>query len=353
MRAANITRVKRRVLRQAVAENVEVIRGMPPRGLRPWNRVLGIWLHRLPYLAVILALAGSAYMMKPPPSRPIPSSPVVATKAQLVGQPVVLPALDSSTTSVERVTAAAFPLSVRRVVLDAGHGGTDPGASAPNLLEKEITLDIGRRLRTLLEHEGFEVIVTRETDHTIALRDRARLANDSRSDIFVSIHVNALAQHTESRGIETYYLGATSDPTLTQLAAAENSVSGYSLADMRRLLDGVYADARRDESHQLATVVQRCLYKSLRKTDSGLENWGVKRAPFIVLVATDMPAILAEVGCISNEKEAALLRTPEYRQTIAEALLEGIRGYAGANVEQPHAEKRTEAPAKKGNEQNG
>jgi N-acetylmuramoyl-L-alanine amidase len=353
MRAANITRVKRRVLREAVAENVEVIRGMPPRGLRPLNRALGIWLHRLPYLAVILTLAGSAYMMKPPaPS--IPSSQVVATKAQLVTQPIVLPALASSTTtSIERVTAAAFPLAVRRVVLDAGHGGTDPGASAPNLLEKEITLDIGRRLRTLLEHEGFEVIVTRETDHTLALRDRARLANESKSDIFVSIHVNALAKHVESRGIETYYLGATSDPTLTQLAAAENSVSGYSLADMRRLLDGVYADARRDESHQLATVVQQCLYKNLRKTDSGLKNWGVKRAPFIVLVATDMPAILAEVGCISNEKEAAMLRTPEYRQAIAEALLEGIRGYAGANVEQPNVEKRTEAPVKKGNEQNG
>jgi len=352
MRAANITRVKRRVLRQAVAENVEVIRGMPPRAIRPWNRVLGIWLHRLPYLAVILALAGSAYMMKPPaPS--IRSSPVVAAKAQLVPQPVVLPALPSTTTSIERVTAAAFPLAVRRVVLDAGHGGTDPGATAPNLLEKEITLDIGRRLRTLLEHEGFEVIVTRETDHTLALRDRARLANESKSDIFVSIHVNALAKHVESRGIETYYLGATSDPTLTQLAAAENSVSGYSLADMRKLLDGVYADARRDESHQLATVVQQCLYKSLRKTDSGLKNWGVKRAPFIVLVATDMPAILAEVGCISNEKEAAMLRTPAYRQAIAEALLEGIRDYAGANVEQPNVEQRTEATAKKGNETNG
>lgn len=350
MRAANITRVKRRVLRQAVAENVEVIRGMPPRGVRPWNRALGIWLHRLPYLVIILALAGSAYMMKPPAAPAIPpGSPVaVAVKAQ-VAAPIDLPILDSTTTSIERVTAAAFPLAVRRVVLDAGHGGTDPGASAPDLLEKEITLDIGNRLRTLLEREGFEVVVTRKTDHTIALRERARMANESKSDIFVSIHVNALAKHVESRGVETYYLGATSDPTLTQLAAAENSVSGYSLADMRKLLDGVYADARRDESHQLATAVQQCLYKNLRKTDSGLKNWGVKRAPFIVLVATDMPAILAEVGCISNEKEAAMLRKPEYRQVIAEALLEGIRGYAGANVQQ----QRTEAPVKKGNEQNG
>jgi N-acetylmuramoyl-L-alanine amidase len=229
---------------------------------------------------------------------------------------------------LRRVTATAFPLAVRRVVLDAGHGGTDPGAIAASLLEKEITLDIGRRLQTLLEGDGFEVVSTRSTDRTIALKERARVANESRSDIFVSIHVNALLTHTEERGIETYYLGATNDPKLTQLAAAENRVSGYSMADMRALLDGVYADARRDESHELAQAVQKSLFSTLRKSDPGLENWGVKRAPFLVLVATGMPAVLAEVGCISNEKEAAMLRRPEYRQQIADALFLGIRGYA-------------------------
>jgi len=112
---------------------------------------------------------------------------------------------------------------------------------------------------------------------------------------------------------------------------------------MRKLLDGIYADARRDESHELASAVQRKLYASLRKSDPGLENWGVKRAPFVVLVATDMPAILAEVGCISNKKEAALLRKADYRQEIADALFEGIRAYSGANDPQQQ----------KGSEQNG
>src|SRR5688572_32805946 len=110
------------------------------------------------------------------------------------------------------------------------------------MMEKEITLDIGQRLRKLLEQNGFDVVVTRESDRTIALRDRAFLANDSKSDIFVSIHVNALEKHTESRGIETYYLGATDDPKLTALAAHENRVSGYSVSDMRKLLEDVYAD---------------------------------------------------------------------------------------------------------------
>jgi N-acetylmuramoyl-L-alanine amidase len=97
---------------------------------------------------------------------------------------------------------------------------------------------------------------------------------------------------------------------------------------MRRLLDGVYADARRDESHRLATVMQGALFTNLQTIDPGVQNWGVKRAPFIVLVATEMPAVLAEVGCLSNEKEAAMLRKPEYRQEIANALLRGIRAYA-------------------------
>ncbi len=315
-------RVKRRVLQEAVAENLDTIRGLPPRGARPASRAFRLFLKRAPFVLLPLTLAGSTYMMTNAPAAPIAAK----TSVPSVQRPIFLAA--EATPSIERMTATAFPLSVRRVVLDAGHGGTDPGATAEQLLEKEITLDIGRRLRRNLERDGFEVVVTREADRTIALKERARLANDSRSDIFVSIHVNALLKHTDARGIETYYLGATSDPKLTQLAATENRVSGYSIADMRSLLDGVYADARRDESHALASAVQQHLFTTLRHNDPGLENWGVKRAPFLVLVATDMPAVLAEVGCISNEKEAAMLRRPEYRQQIADALFAGIRGYA-------------------------
>ena len=341
MRATKSTRVKRRVLREAVAENLDVIRGIPPRSVRPGNRFLRIWTRRVLFVAVPLTLVGSTYVISQTTPQPI-------TVAALPLRPVAAPpqvkaVVSASALQTERVTSAAFPLAVRRVVIDAGHGGSDPGATTSEIQEKEITLDIGRRLRDLLEREGFEVVVTRDRDHTIALKDRALVANQSKSDIFVSIHVNALAKYTESRGIETYYLGATSDPSLTALAAAENRVSGYSMADMRKLLDGIYADARRDESHELASAVQRKLYASLRKSDPGLENWGVKRAPFVVLVATDMPAILAEVGCISNKKEAALLRKADYRQEIADALFEGIRAYSGANDPQQQ----------KGSEQNG
>jgi N-acetylmuramoyl-L-alanine amidase len=231
--------------------------------------------------------------------------------------------------STEPVKAAAFPLAVRRVVLDAGHGGKDAGAqSATNLIEKDVTLDIEKRLRDLLQRNGFEVVVTRSDDRLIPLRERAKLANDSQGDIFVSIHVNSLRSHQSSHGIETYYLGPTKDPVLTQLAAEENVASGYSIADLRNLLDRVYADVRRDESKRLAADVQQQLFTNLQTIDRGVENWGVKRAPFVVLVATDMPAILAEVGCLSNAPEAAMLREPAYRQHIAEALFRGINEYA-------------------------
>jgi len=330
MRVRNIERVKRQMLQQAVAENLEAIRGMPPRALRPAKRVGRVWIQRASLVLVPLTLLGSSYIIANGTS---PSATVARMSALPIVQTMrrVQPLAPEAKNTTERVTSSAFPLSVRRIVLDSGHGGSDPGAVAKTLTEKEITLDIGLRLKTLLEQNGFDVVVTREADRTIALRDRAALANDSKSDIFVSIHVNALEKHTESRGIETYYLGATDDPKLNALAARENRVSGYSVSDMRKLLEDVYAGARANESLELATAVQKTLFTSLRKHDEGLENWGVKRAPFLVLASTDMPAVLAEVGCISNEKEAAMLRQPEYRQKIAEALLEGIRAYAGAS----------------------
>jgi N-acetylmuramoyl-L-alanine amidase len=321
----SVDRVKRRLLAGAVAENLDTIRGGPPRALRPANRVLKIWLRRAPLLLVPITLAASTYFSGPAAQQhdTIARAAVVLPPAGPRPQPQ--PTVDS----LAPVDTHAFPLAVKRVVIDAGHGGADPGAtSVVRLAEKDITLDVAARLKTILEKHGFQVVITRGGDQLIPLRERARLANESSSDIFVSIHVNSIIAHTASHGVETYYLGPTSDPSLTRLAADENRVSGYSVADLRKLLDGVYADARRSESQRLAAAVQEQLFTKLRKTDPGLENWGVKRAPFLVLVATEMPAVLAEVGCLSNEKEASMLGRAEYRQQIAEALFHGIRAYA-------------------------
>ncbi len=322
MRVGTIDRVKRQLLREAVTDNLETIRGLPPR-MRV-QRKNHVWLRRAQVALVPLTLLGSSLLLG---SRGHEVRIVTASPAPVLrkAQPRALATIDST----EPVRAAAFPLAVRRVVLDAGHGGKDAGAVTPgSLTEKEITLDIERRLQALLKEGGFDVVVTRSDDRMIALRERTRLANSSEGDIFVSIHVNSLRSHINSHGIETYFLGPTKDPVLTQLAAEENGMSGYSIADLRKLLDRVYADVRRDESHRLASAVQQELFANLQTIDPGLENWGVKRAPFIVLVATDMPAVLAEVGCLSNEREAAMLNQPQYRQQIAQALFRGIHEYA-------------------------
>jgi N-acetylmuramoyl-L-alanine amidase len=328
-------RVKRQLLREAVADNLDTIRGLPPRSLRSSRRLAHLFLRRAPLVIIPLMLASFAFLSNTgitSTRRPAAVPPPPARHIEASAAPMLM------TDTLEPVSASAFPLSVRRVVLDAGHGGTDPGASSiSNVSEKEITLDIQKRLSTLLRQNGFEVIATRDNDRLIPLRERARLANGSHSDIFVSIHVNSIP-HPSNHGVETYYLGPTNDPTLTKLAATENLTSGYALADLRKLLDGVYADVRRDESQRLAAAVQHQLFSGLRGVDPGLENWGVKRAPFIVLVATEMPAILAEVGCLSNEREAEMLHSSAYRQQIAQALFHGIHAYASAN----------DAPQKKG-----
>jgi len=215
-------------------------------------------------------------------------------------------------------------------VVDPGHGGKDTGTSvARGLTEKEVTLDIGLRLRRLLEQAAFEVVMTRDKDEAIPLQQRTALANAQGADLFVSIHLNWIDQG-QARGVETYYLGPPEDPLLLQLAAQENHDSGYSLADFRKLLDQIYLSVRRDESRRLAETVQRTLVTYLHPKKPARVNRGVKTAPFAVLVGTEMPAILAEVACLSNAEEAQLLATPQYRQNIAQALLHGIRAYAQA-----------------------
>jgi N-acetylmuramoyl-L-alanine amidase len=325
---ANVQSLKRQLLREVVRENVDLIEGRLPRRLRRRNRLpaavrlalvfllcaglIGLW-RLLPARAAVQAAGPLPAPAVQPPAGPGPGEGAAAVSLEGA------PALD----------AAVFPLAVHRVVIDPGHGGDSLGTHTPGLVEKEITLDIAGRLRRLLADDHFEVVMTRQADRKVELEERTRLANQSGGDIFVSIHVNWIANR-DSRGIETYYLGATNDPYLTRLAAAENRDSGYSLADTRQILERIYAGVRQDKSRKLAEKMQESLYHSLRKLNPELEDRGVKAAPFIVLLTTDMPAILAEVSCLSNEDEARLLSKPLYRQYIAEALAQGVRSYADA-----------------------
>ncbi len=337
---ANVDRLKRRLLRDLVQQNVDLIHGAvrrpPPR--RPRRQQ---WMAALVVVALSTALAGSTRLLPtlgaapdlpPVPGGPRPAAAMPAAAATAPATPAAATAAAAGAAAPPPIDPAVLPLAVHKIAIDAGHGGESHGTRTPlGLLEKDITLDVARRLRELLEDRHlFEVIMTRQDDSAVPLAARAALANRLGADIFVSIHVNWI-ENRASRGVETYYLGPTNDPFLNRLAAAENRDSGYSMADMHQLLDRIYASVRQDKSKRLAEMVQSALYRSLGKVNPKVEDRGVKSAPFIVLLSTQMPAILAEVSCLSNAEEAQLLAKPLYRQYIAESLAAGLTAYASAS----------------------
>jgi N-acetylmuramoyl-L-alanine amidase len=335
---ANVDRLKRQLLRDLVEENLDLIHGNLPRP-KPQRRDLRVALGVLVAALVSVGLFGSARLVSPRSAGAAKVTTATAGTVAVAALPSVQQAAPTFSDPTP-VDAAVFPLAVRKIVLDPGHGGSSLGTRAPlGLVEKDLTLDIADRLRRLLEAQHFEVRMTREQDRGISLADRGALANRANADLFLSIHLNWI-ENRKTRGVETYYLGPTDDPYLTRLAAAENRDSGYSLGDMRRLLDRIYAGVRQDKSRKLAETVQSSLFHSLGRVNPQIEDRGVKAAPFIVLLTTEMPAILAEVSCLSNEEEAQNLSKPLYRQYIAEALASGVRSYADA-VEG----KAAEAPA--------
>jgi len=306
--------LKQRVVRQAVRENLDTLRGRAPAPLRASSRASRAAAQTL-LLVVAPALVFVA-LYAATTARQDPRTPAVPTFATFPAPQAILP-----------VTGA---LGVKRIMLDPGHGGNDSGArAAQGVWEKEVTLDIARHLREYLQQATYDVGMTRDIDAFVSLRQRAQIANAAQSDLFVSIHVNSVPSR-DCHAVETYYLGLADDPRAEQLAGAENRDSGYHLADFRRLLEGVYVNMRQAESRKLAQEVQRELVSVLGNTNPGLRDKGVRSAPFLVLVATESPGILAEVSCMSNDEEAARLAEPAYRQRIARALFLGIHAYAEA-----------------------
>jgi N-acetylmuramoyl-L-alanine amidase len=316
-------RIRRDLVQGAIDDNLALIAGRRPPGARnPRHpRFWVTWVLVVCVAALLTATVGPFSVGRAGGTQPEPPG--------LANPPFDAPALPGRIATPPRAIApSVFDLRIKRVVIDPGHGGDDPGArSRSGLAEKNVTLDIAVRLRSMLSAAGFEVVMTRERDAFISLRDRVRLANRAEGDVFVSIHVNSIPQPLR-RGVETYYLGPTDDPHVERLAGAENSASGYALADFRTLLERVYVDVRGDESRRLADAVQRKLFAALRRTNPRLEDRGVKQAPFVVLIGTEMPSVLAEVSCVSHHDEAEQLRQPTYRDQIARALAAGVLEYA-------------------------
>ncbi len=222
--------------------------------------------------------------------------------------------------------ARQLGLGVHRIVIDPGHGGKDPG-TVNRLLgvqEKDITLDIGKRLNAILnEHREFEIILTRPRDEYVPLEERAAIANSNQGDIFVSIHTNS-APRLSARGVESYYLNMTADPRAMEVAAQENAMSSKSMAEMRSILDQILRNSKISESKILTQFIQGSMVANLQRKYDAIEDLGVKKAPFYVLLGAQMPSALVEVSFLSNRDEAMRLNVPEYRQAVAAGLYLGI-----------------------------
>lgn len=221
-------------------------------------------------------------------------------------------------------------LGVKTVVIDAGHGGKDPGAVGINgLREKDVVLDVAKRLKKLLgEKYGLNVMMTRDNDTFIPLEERTAMANARGADLFISIHANA-SRSTKAYGIETYFLNLTQDPYAIEVAARENSASTKNISDLQGILKDLMKNTKISESNSLAEKVQKSLPLLLSQRYSSIKNLGVKKAPFYVLIGANMPSILVEISFITNPKEGRNLANPDYREAIASGICEGISEYIG------------------------
>jgi N-acetylmuramoyl-L-alanine amidase len=220
-------------------------------------------------------------------------------------------------------------LKVGRIVLDAGHGGHDTGTAGPGgLFEKDLVLDVTKRLGALIESKmGAEVVYTRSDDTFIPLESRTQMANEHRADLFLSVHANS-SPTSNSSGVETYYLNFTRSKAAMEVAARENASSQKTVYELKDLLQKIALQDKMDESREFAGRIQQNLYAASLKANARTRNRGVKTAPFVVLIGASMPSVLAEIGFVSNPKDEALLRRAETRQKIAEGLYRGLSQYA-------------------------
>lgn len=225
--------------------------------------------------------------------------------------------------------AQQLGLCVRRVVVDAGHGGKDPGAIGPTgLREKTVTMKLARKVAAKLKKRlGCRVYLTRNSDKYIGLTQRTAIANSKKADIFISIHINA-AKNRRLRGIETYFLNFALDDDAMRVAARENATSEKRIGDLKNILNDIMKNTKVNESSRLATDIQNALVKTMRKKYGTVADLGVKQAPFFVLIGARMPSVLVEVSFISNPVEERRLKSDRYLDRVADGIVQGVVAYA-------------------------
>ncbi|WP_051284245.1 N-acetylmuramoyl-L-alanine amidase [Desulforegula conservatrix] len=244
--------------------------------------------------------------------------------------------------------AKQLALGVKKIVIDPGHGGNDPGAMAQKgIREKDISLALAKSLaQSLKRRTGCEVVLTRTSDKYLHLEERTAIANTQRADLFISLHLNS-SSAKEAIGIETYFLNLATDESAIAVAARENATSTKNISDLEGILKDLMRNAKIDESSRMAKYVQKNMCTHLSRKYTPIKDKGVKQAPFYVLIGAQMPAILIETGFISNLQELAKLTSPGYQADLTDSIAEGVVQYinsvsAPTYVKTPPKKKTTE-----------
>jgi len=253
--------------------------------------------------------------------------------------PMILSIRDSIRDGNEE-NADTIPLSVqlglkiRRVIIDAGHGGEDKGAVGKNgIMEKDVVLEIAKKLAALIRKKmDIEVLLTRTGDYWVPLQDRTELARILKADIFISVHANA-NPNRNFRGVETYFLNNTDDRASQKVAAMENAPLEKGISDLKMTLLDLALTANVEESNRLATSIQKKLVSGLRSNGyKDVKDLGVKHALFYVLIGTEIPSVLIETSFLSNSIEEKRLNDPRYQEQAAEGILQGIIGFSDGRI---------------------
>lgn len=264
----------------------------------------------------------------PPPASPVVTAPpLTPLPSRPVAPALLAPTVPLANSNGQFSLARQLGLGVSRIVLDPGHGGHDPGVRGNGVNEAELVLDVSLRLKKLFENQpGMDVVMTRDSDVFIPLEQRTAIANREGADLFLSIHANA-SRNLKARGVETYFLNFAANPEAEAVAARENSASGQTMHRLPDIVRAITLNNKIDESRDFADTVQKSMVRSLSGKNRELQDRGVKQAPFVVLIGAGMPSVLAEISFVSNKQEGQLLKTPAYRQQIAQALFDAIVKY--------------------------
>ena len=224
--------------------------------------------------------------------------------------------------------ARQLGLNVKRIVIDPGHGGKDPGCYMEGrIVEKDITLALAQIVVKKVEEKfDIDVILTRDKDVFVPLERRTAFANVNKADLFISLHINAHKQ-PDVHGFETYFLNMATDERAVLVAARENATSEKRISDLQSILNDLMLNTKISESSKLAHEVQKGVLGQVRRKYGNVRDLGVKQAPFYVLIGAEMPAVLVETGFITNPVERKRLQSPNYLETLAEGIVAGIERY--------------------------